>query len=164
MADISYSKTATERKASSGLTVGPGSANALYCLTSVVEVAANTAAGATHKFMRIPSNARISNLSRVYWDDLSTSGSPTLDMGLASVNANITSDPDAFSEGHDVTSADTSGEPLLDRFEEAGDYAWDFVNGQTTDPGGELDVYGSLVDAANSATGTITVELYVYFD
>lgn len=162
MADITYDNVATLRRP--GITVpNAGEAYNLKCLTSVVEAAVNTAAGATLKFMRIPSNARISHFSRVFFDDLDTTGA-TLDLGLASVNANITSDPDAFSNAHDVTGADLSGEPLLDLFEKSGDYAWDFVNGQTTDPGGELDVYGSLVDAGNDAAGTIMVELYIYFD
>jgi len=164
MADITYTQTATERKASQGLVAGPGEANNMKYLTSVVEIPA-VASGSTFKFMRIPRNARISNLSRVYWDDLSTSGSPTMDFGLASVNANITSDPDAFSAGHDITAADVTGEPLLDLFEKSGDFAWDFVNGQSTDPGGELDVFGTIVDALTSGlTGTVMVELAFYFD
>ena len=162
MADITYDQTATERKATQGLTAGPGEANNMKYLTSVMEVPPSTS-GDTIKFMRIPSNARISNLSRITWDDLSTDATATMDLGLASVNANITSDPDAFSEAHAITAA--GNELLLDRFEEAGDYAWDFVNGVTSDPGGELDVYATIVDALTSGlTATVTVELAIYFD
>jgi len=165
MADITYSMTATERKSGATLVPGKGEAGSLKMLVCSVQEVPASASGSTIFFGRIPSNARISNLSRVYWDDLSTTGSPTLDIGLASVDANVTSDPDAFSAGHDVTSADTSGEPMLDLFEASGDYAWDFVNGQTTDPGGALDVYGSIVDAATAGlTGTVMVEVYGYLD
>jgi len=164
MADITYTTRATEKRAAPGVVPGKGDANNLKCLfTSVIEQVAS-ASGATIFFGRIPSNARISNLSRVYWDDLATSGSPTLDLGLASVGSNITSDPDAFSNAHDVTSADTSGECLIDLFADSGKRAWEFVNGQTTDPGGSLDVYGSIVDAATTQTGTILVELYGWID
>jgi hypothetical protein len=38
------------------------------------------------------------------------------------------------------------------------------VNGQTADPGGLLDVYVTVKDAATTATGTVTVELYGYID
>ncbi len=165
MADITYDQTAVERKVADKLVVGKGEAGNLKMLVNSVREVPASADGATIFMGRIPSNARLSNLSRIYWDDLTTTGAATLDVGLASVNANITSDPDALSQAHDVTSADTTGEPLLDLFEKSGDYAWDFVNGQTTDPGGELDVYCTIVDAATAGlTGTVMVELYGYYD
>ena len=165
MADITYDMVATERKSATGLVTGKGEAGTLkVLLTSVVEVPASNSSS-TINFGRIPSNVRLSNLSRIYWDDLSTTGSPTIDIGLASVDANITSDPDALSAGHVVTAADVDGEPLLDLFEKSGDFAWDFVNGQTTDPGGSLDVYGTIEDNATAGlTGTVMVELYGYLD
>lgn len=165
MADITYTLEATERKASAKQAPGVGNANVLQVLMSSVVEVPPSSSGDTIFFGRIPSNARISNQSKVYWDDLTTSGSPTLDFGLASVDANITNDPDAFSNGHDVTSADTSGELLLDLFEKSGDYAWDFVNGQTTDPKGLLDVFATVKDAATlGLTGTVLCEVYGYFD
>lgn len=164
MADITYTSRATEKRASPGIIPGKGDANNLKCLvTSVIELA-GSASGSTVYFGRIPSNARISNLSRIYWDDLATSGSPTFDVGLASVDSNVTSDPDALSNGHVVTSADTSGEPLLSLFADSGKRAWELVSGVTSDPGGSLDLYGSVKDAATNATGTIMVELYGWLD
>ncbi len=165
MADISYTTRAVEKRASPGIIPGKGDANNVRCLfTSVIEQVAS-ASGATIYFGRIPSNARISaHLSRVYWDDLATSGSPTLDLGLASVDANITSDPDALSDGHVVTSADLSGEPVVALFASSGKFAWEFVSGQSVDPKGSLDVYGTIKDAATTQTGTILVELYGYLD
>ena len=166
MADISYSQVATERRANQGLTTGKGDAGALRMLVcSTVEVPAS-ASGSTIKFGRIPSGARLaSRPSYVYWDDLTTTGAATLDIGLASVGGNITSDPDALSAAHDVTSA--GGAQLVSAVLAAnvGIPAWDLVNGQTSDPGGELDVYGSIVDAATAGlTGTVTVEIYGYLD
>ena len=164
MADITYSQKATERKGSPGTVPGKGDANNLKnLLTSTVEVA-SVASGTTLFFGRIPANARISGWSRVYWDDLTTTGSPTLDMGLASVDSNITNDPNGLSDAHDVTAADVLGEPLIDDIANFGKFAWEHVSGQTTDPGGELDVYGSIVDAATVGTGTVTVEVFGYLD
>lgn len=164
MADITYTNTATQRSESQGLVPGQGEANNLKYLSAVVELAPSSS-GDTVKFMRIPSNARIAHLSRIYWDDLTTANSPTFDVGLASVNANITSDPDALSAGHVITAADLTGEPLLDLFEKSGDRAWEFVNGVTEDPLGEFDVFGTLVDADTvGLTGTIMVELAIFFD
>lgn len=165
MADLTYTQKATERKAASGLVAGKGDAHSLKVLLSSTVEVAPSASGSTIKFGRIPSNARLSGLSRVYWDDLATSGSPTLDLGLASVNANITSDPDALSNGHAVSSASATGSPAVADPAAFGKPAYLNVNGQTTDPGGELDVYGSIVDAATvGLTGTVTVELLGYFD
>ena len=164
MADISYTMKATERRASPGITPGKGDANTLkVLLTSTVEVPASSS-GATIKFGSIPSNARISSISKLEWDDLSTTGSPTLDIGLASVDSNITSDPDALSNGHDITATGAASLAAVARAE-WGKPAWDFVNGVTADPGGELDVYGSIVDAATAGlTGTVSIEIYGYLD
>jgi len=163
MADLTYTTVATERRASPGVIPGKGDAHSLKVLCSAtVELAAAAASGTTYKFGRIPSNARISGLSKIYWDDLTTTGSPTFDLGLASVDANVTSDPDALSNGHDVTSASSAA--ALTAIANYGLPAWDLVASVTADPGGELDVYGSLVDAAIAGGGTVTVEILGYLD
>ena len=164
MADLTYTQKATQRKGSTGLVAGKGDAHSLKVLVSSTVEVASVASGTTIKFGTIPSNARLSGLSRVYWDDLTTTGSPTLDIGLASVKANITSDPDALSNGHAVSSADAEGATAITDIVNYGKRAWELVNGQTTDPLGELDVYGSIVDAATVGTGTVTLELLGYFD
>ena len=163
MADLSYTNDATERKANSGLVPGKGeSGNVKALICSTIELAAS-ASGVTVKLGRIPANARILPTGLIYNDDLATSGSPTLDIGLGSVNSNVTSDPDAINNGIALSSATTTTTVMADAAN-AGKRAWEFVSGQTTDPGGELDVYVSVKDAATTATGTVTVELYGYFD
>ncbi len=166
MADITYTSSATQRKAQTGLVPGRGEGNNVkVLLASTIEVAGTEAINSTINFGRIPSNARILSQSRVYWEDLSTgAGAPTLDLGLASVNANITSDPDALSNGHTLTTATTTGASAISDIANCGLPAWDFVNGQTTDPGGAFDVYGSLVDTVIDTSGTITVEILGYLD
>lgn len=165
MADISYSLKATERRSSQGLVAGKGDANNLKMLvTSTVEVPAS-ASGTTIKFGTIPSNARLYSRSYVYWDDLTTTGSPTLDIGLASVDSNVTSDFDALSNGHDITSAGSAILATSGAAANIGLPAWDLISGQTSDPGGLLDVYGTIKDAATAGlTGTVTVEIYGYLD
>lgn len=164
MADLTYSATATERKAAEGLVPGKGDAqNVKALICSTTELAVVTAAGYTVKVGRIPSNARLLPTGLIYNDDLASTGSPTLDLGLASVDSNITSDPDAINNGIALSSATTTTTVMADAAN-AGKYAWEFVNGQTTDPGGELDVYFTVADAATTASGTVTVELYGYFD
>lgn len=165
MADITFDNIATERRPNPGLTVGKGDAHSVKVLLCSTISIGTTASGQTIKFGRIPSNARLLPLSYVYWDDLATSGSPTLDLGLGSVDSNVTSDPDALSNGHAISSAGTAGALTASTSHtEYGKPAWDFVASVTSDPKGELDVYGTIKDATTNATGDITVILYGYLD
>lgn len=153
--------TATERRAHTGVTVGKGEATAIKSLVSTVELASSTA-GTTIDFGNIPSNARITGASTLYWDDLATTGSPTIDIGLFAVSGNITDDDDALNDGLALSSA-SNGKVVKD----AANYAlpaWDYVNGQTSDPGGSLKVKGTVKDASTTDTGTVTLELYYYLD
>lgn len=157
MADVSYTGNSTVRRDSTDVVTGVGHGYSKKTVCTTVEVASATAAGSTYKVARIPSNARICMSSHVYWDDLTTTGSPTMDVGLGSVSNNITEDPDALNNGLDVSSAGDGR--LITAIADGGLPAWDHVNGQASDPGGELDVYISIVDAAHTTTGTVTVEL-----
>lgn len=157
-----FTYTATERRNNLGLAIGQGVAGRVVNLCSTQEVAP-AESGTTISFGKIPSNARILGCSRVYYDDLATSGAPTLDIGLYSVNGNITSDADALTDGLTLATAVTYATALgLPKdFANAGKPAYLFVSGQTTDPGGVLEVKGIIVDAPTlTNTGTITVDLY----
>lgn len=165
MADEIYDNAATEKRPQQGTVPGKGDAHSVKVLCAATIELAAASDGDTVSFGRIPSNARLLPTSFVYWDDLATNGSPTLDIGLASVGSNITSDDDALSNGHDVTSAGTAAALTASTSHSAyGDPAWDFVNGVTSDPKGELDVYGTIQDAATTQTGTVTVLIYGYLD
>ena len=163
MADITYSSKATERTANPGVVPGKGDANSVKKLVCATVELAASASGTTIFLGRIPSNARILPTGLIYNDDLATSGSPTLDIGLGSVDSNVTSDPDALTNGLALSAATTTYLTLADPAN-AGLPAWDLVASVTSDPGGELDVYASVKDAATTATGTITVEILGYLD
>lgn len=163
MTDLTYTNDATQRTAGENLVPGKGEgSNVKRLVCSTIELA-GTSSGGTVFFGRIPSNARILPTGLIYNDDLATSGSPTLDIGLGSVGSNITSDPDALNNGIALSSATTTTTVLADPAN-AGKYAWEFVSGQTSDPGGSLDVYGTVKDAATNATGSLVVELYGTLD
>jgi hypothetical protein len=163
MADITFTNDATQRKAGTNLVPGKGDGQTVKAaICSTVELAAS-ASGVTVKLGRIPSNMRLLPTGSIYCDDLATSGSPTLDLGLASVKSNITSDPDAINNGLALSAVTTTTTIMADPAN-AGKQAWELVSGQSTDPGGSLDVYATVKDAATTATGTLTVELYGYLD
>jgi len=157
--------TATERRSHLLNATSHGGAYNVIGLVSTVEITTATTVGRTIGFGYIPSNARILGSSRLYWDDLATSGSPTLDLGLAAVKGNLANsdDADAISAGHDISAAATD-QLAHGTLADYGLPAWDLVASETSDPGGSLEVYGSLVDAAINAAGTITLELYYVVD
>ena len=164
MADITYTSKATERRASPGAVVGKGDANNLRVLGVGDIILGAVASGTTHKVCTIPTNARLSTRSRLYWEALTTTGSATLDVGLGSVNSNITSDPDALTADLSATIT-VAGAPLLLDITDGGKPAWE-IAGASSDPGGALDVYVSVKDAATAGvtTGHIVCEVLGYLD
>ena len=131
-----------------------------------VEATAADSISSTYHLARLPSNARILGASTLYWDDLATTGSPTLDIGVYPVRTgDITADVDALSNGHAVASAGT-GAKVVGAIESYGKRLYEFVNGQTTDPKCDLDIKAVLCDAALSSGGggTITIEIYYAYD
>jgi len=159
---------ATVRRAVN-LIFGKGDAGTLVCPgVRTIELAPSASGTIVDFKMRIPSSARIDMRgSHVYWDDLATSGAPTLDIGLYAVDSNITSDDDALNDGLALTTAQTvlTGASVIKDFANGGKQAWEFVNGQTSDPGGFFDVKGIVRDAPTlTNTGTITLDLKYYRD
>ena len=161
MADLTYNGTGTVKRASV-TTLGKGDAGNLKRVTSLVEFAAATTVGQTFKIARVPSNARFCGASELYWDDLSTA-SPDLDIGLASVDSNITSDPDAVNDGLDGGTA-SAGVKMIKTINDIGKPAWSYVNGQSTEPGGELDLYVSVTGVALDVGGTFVADIAYTLD
>ena len=152
---------ATQRRSANNLAVGIGESYSVKALTATFSLAAASAAD-TITFGRIPAGARIMGASAYANDDLATAGAPTLDIGLFAVNGNITSDDDALNDGIDLANAG-SGKVVKDHAN-YGKKAWEFVNGQTTDPGGEFIVRGTVKDAATNQTGDVTIEIMYVVD
>ena len=157
--------TLTSTKRSTSTTKGKGDAGSLKCLINGhVTVGAADTATSTYSFGKIPSNARIAGISRLHYDDLASAGSPTLDIGLFAVDANITSDADALNDGIDAGAANGASVAVVKDKANYGKFAWEYVNGQTTDPGGELEVKVSLLDADVNVGGDMFLELYAIID
>ena len=88
-----------------------------------------------------------------------TTGSPTLDIGVFNSPGGtaITGDVDALNDGIDAATAGNTR--VVKNIANYGKRLWEFVNGQTTDPGGDLDIKITLDDADVNTGGTITIEL-----
>ena len=158
------SQTATLR---SNLSQGNNQVRAFATGTTIteatVEVTAAASANSIYTMMRIPSSARITGLSKLSFDDLASTGSPTLDIGLKAVNANITTDPDALNDGINCYSAASTATVVKD-IANFGKEAWEYVSGASTDPGGFFDVIVTLADADANTGGTITMTLVFTLD
>jgi hypothetical protein len=130
---------------------------------ATVEATAAASAASIYTMFRIPATARIMGASLVSFDDLASTGSPTLDFGLKAVDGNITTDDDALNDGVDCATAAGTAKLIKDHAN-YGKMAWEYVNGQTTNPGGFLDVIITIKDADVNTGGTITAELYISTD
>ena len=157
--------TATERYEPTGGSTGFGGGGVKSRVATTELAAADSASTVT--FFRIPSNARILGASKLYNDDLATSGSPTLDLGLfPTYTGQFTADDDALHTGVALSTASTanSGMQIVTDYANLGKRAWEYISGQTADPKGELIVKGTVRAAATTATGTITLELLYEVD
>lgn len=124
-----------------------------YCHQTV---GAADSATSTYTLCQVPFNARLGGCA--YWDDLASSGSPTLDFGLKSGTRSITADPDALSDGHDAATINHAGRAIV-KPANLGKYAWELA-GESANPGqGTYTVYASLVDADVNVGGNLAVEV-----
>lgn len=140
---------------------GKGEGGNVKTIIRTVETNSDDSATSTIDFGEIPSNARILGTSNISWDDLASSGAPTLDLGL--FGDQITDDDDALNDGLDLATA-TSGAVVIKDIANYGKFAWEHVSGQTEDPKGDLTVKGTIKDAAINAAGTVTLELFYTLD
>lgn len=141
---------------------GHGLAGSVKCLSATVEVTAAATAASTYDFGDIPNGARILGISKLSYDDLASSGTPTVRLGLFSIGGNITSDDDALASSVNVYTA-ASSTTLPTNIDSYGKRAWEFVSGQTSAPQGNLKVKATL-DADCNTGGTMTLELYYTVD
>jgi len=140
--------------------VSHGLGGTVKCWSRTVEISASATNASTYDFGYIPADARILGESTYSLDDCSTESSSTFDIGLFPVDGNITDDDDALNDGIVLGTAATK-QPLIKNIANYGKRAWQLVNGQTTNPKGQLLVRGTIKDAAiSNVGGTFTVELY----
>ena len=161
--------TATVRRAVNAIFSKGDAGNLRSPGARTIELAASASGTIIDFKLRVPLSARVDALSRLYHDDLATSGSPTIDLGFYAVDANFTTDDDALTDGVAVSavmtaSTQTIGVPVVKDFANAGKQVWEFISGATKDTGGFADVKGVVRDAATNAAGTVTLDMKTYED
>ena len=131
-----------------------------------VEVSAAASASSTYHLARIPSSAVILATSKLFFDDLASSGSPTVDLGLYNISGatDITDDVDALNDGIDVTSAGSS-DVLKTPVDQSTKRVYELVgSAPTSDPLVTLDLKAAILDAATNTGGTMTLMLNYVVD
>lgn len=125
-----------------------------------LETGAADSATSTYLVARLPSNARIMGSSKISHDAL---GATTAALGIGIYNvpgkATITNDADALNTG--IVASTAGAKDLIADRANWGKKLWEYVNGQTEDPKGQLDVKVVIEGAVHlsSGAGTITVEI-----
>lgn len=163
MTDVTYTTKATVRRAAADTVPGKGDSPNLKIITATKSLA-SPAQNSTHKFMRFDSNTRLHALSRIYWGDFSSAASPTIDVGLASVNNNFgAAVPTALTQDLAGATATPAGASLLLAPANSGKMLWELA-GLSSDPGGQMDIYVTIMDAAGNLTADITIDAVVSID
>lgn len=134
----------------------------LNVLSSVVEVTAAASATSTYLVARLPSNARLQPQSAVGLDDLASTGSPTLDIGTFNSAGSVADDDDSINDGMDLATAST-GLRMIKDVDDWGKPLWE-IHGESEDPGGTIDVYATIKDAATNTGGTLAFSLVYSVD
>lgn len=149
------------RRGQNGVVPTHGDASNVIRIPLHQTIGAADSATSTYTLCQVPWNARLSGTA--YWDDLASSGSPTLDFGLKSGTNTITADPDALSDGHDAATINHAGRAIV-KPANVGKFAWQLA-GASSDPGqGTYTVYVSLVDADVNVGGNLAVEVEYTLD
>lgn len=113
-------------------------------------------------FFRIPTRARIHGISEIAFDDLASTGAPTIDIGLKAVDDNVTTNDAVLNDGIDVATAAGTARVIKDHAN-YGKRAWE-LHGESADPEGFLDVIVTTKDAAANTGGTVTMTLVYSID
>ena len=128
--------------------------------SETLETGAADSAGSLYVVARLPSNARIFGSSKISHDAL---GATTAALGIGLYKTvssqSFTEDADALNTAIVASTAGTK-DLIADRAN-WGKRLWEFINGQTVDPKGDIEVKIVIEGAVHlsSGSGTITVEI-----
>ena len=158
---------ATVRRAVNTI-LGKGEANKLTAHgVRTIELAPSASGTIVDFKLRVPLDARIDLSSSIFYDDLATSGAPTLDVGAYPVDANFTTDDDCFNDGLTLATAVTwaTRAPFVKDTANAGKQVWEYISCATAETKGFADIKGVVRDAPTlTNTASIVVDLKTYQD
>ena len=162
--NLNGSKIMTGLAAIPLLVAAPGLNGAVRSWSETIEIGSDDSANSTYLMARLPSNARLLGASTISLDELASAGAPTIDVGVFNLDgkAVITDDDDAINSGIDATTE--APHHLIGDIANYGNKLYEFVDGQTADPLGDLNIMLTLKDAAVNVGGTVTIEIFYALD
>lgn len=132
-----------------------GFARSLKYSSTTVEVSAAASVSSKYVLGYLPSGARLPSNAILYWDDMATSGSPTIDLGLR--GGSLTYDDDGINDGLLLSSAST-GAAIIKSSDNYGKPLWKLA-GLTSDPDEIWALVAVIRDAAVTAGGTLGCQI-----
>lgn len=133
-----------------------GYAKNLKYVAATIEVTAAASVSSTYKIARVPSGARLASSGRLYWDDMATSGSPVMDVGMS--GESFTLDDNVLNDGLDLATANVIGIPIIKDKANYGKRLWE-IAGLAADPREIWTLQAEIKGAAVIAGGTLTAEV-----
>lgn len=124
-----------------------------------VEVGAADSDTSTYHIAHLPSNCRISGASWIGYDDLASSGAPTIDIGTFNFADGTADDVDSINDGLTVATAAVNV-PFFGDKADNGLYLWEIGTSPSSDPGGFIDIFLTLDDADVNVGGTISGSIF----
>lgn len=148
----------------------PYTANSVHVIKGVIEMSAAASATSTYDFGLIPADAiLVYSSSGFSSDDLASTGSPTIDIGLFGENGSLSdlgysNDDNALKDGINVYTAANANIRLFDDIANINKPVWQLISGISLSKPvrGALRVKATLQDADCNTGGTIALEL-AYF-
>lgn len=158
MTDVTYSQRATVRSAAPDAVPNKGDGRNAMIVSSYRNPGA-LVVGSTIFFGRFDSNSRIHGLSAL--QNSANAASTTLSVGVASVNNNFgAAVPAALLAATSIAAAARTPIPGAAN---AGKMLWELA-GLTSDPGGQIDVYGTTGGATLNASSDLLLEMVISVD
>lgn len=149
---------AVESKVATGIDTEPphnGYAQSVKNVPFTVEVSAAASVSSSYTLGYVPSGAKFGALAKLYWDDMATTGSPTLDIGVG--GPSFTFDDDKINDGLALSSAST-GSLIIKDLANLNKPLWQLA-GLSSDPCETWVIKGVIRDAAVTTGGTLAGDL-----
>ena len=129
--------------------------NIVACTVDLSTAASDTS---TYHIAHFPSHARISGAIRIAWDDQASTGSPVLEIGTFNVSGG-SDDVASMNTGLDIAAANPAAVNMILEIANWGKYLWE-IAGESSDPGGFIDIKLTLDDANINTGGTMSGQIF----
>lgn len=168
MTILTYKSTGSNLHKNAAVVVGRPVDSNTEVVPGVRTCAVNAAGASTSTLdfnLRVPTDARVLPTSKVYNDVLGTTTSTiNINLGYKGVNGNTPDALTAFNTNILMGAASPAyGNAVLSAKSKYGQKIWE-IAGLASDPGGFVDIVGTIKGAATTSTGLVTLDARFAFN